>query len=27
MMNWKSYEVMKKYLEDLKTKIGLNDNE
>ena len=27
MMNWKSYEVMKKYLEDSKTKIGLNDNE
>jgi len=27
MMNWESYEVMKKYLEDLKTKIGLNDNE
>jgi len=27
MMNWKSYEAMKKYLEDLKTKIGLNDNE
>ena len=26
-MNWKSYEAMKKYLEDLKTKIGLNDNE
>ena len=27
MMNWKSYEAIKKYLEDLKTKIGLNDNE
>ena len=27
MMNWKSYEVMKRYLEDLKTKIGLDDNE
>jgi len=27
MMNWKSYEVMKRYLEDLKTKIRLDDNE
>jgi len=27
MMNWKSYEVMKEYLEIQKTKIGLNDNE
>ncbi len=27
MMNWKSYEVMKRYLEDFKTKIGLDDNE
>ena len=27
MMNWKSYEVMKEYLEDLKMKIGLDDNE
>jgi len=27
IMNWKSYEVMKEYLEDLKMKIGLNDNE
>ncbi len=26
-MNWKSYEVMKEYLEIQKTKIGLNDNE
>jgi len=27
MMNWKSYEVMKEYLEIQKTKMGLNDNE
>ena len=27
MMNWKSYEVMKEYLENLKMKIGLDDNE
>ncbi|RLC80424.1 MAG: hypothetical protein DRI61_05860 [Chloroflexi bacterium] len=27
IMNWKSYEVMKEYLEDLKMKIGLDDNE
>jgi len=27
MMNWKSYEVMKEYLEIQKTKIGLNNNE
>ena len=27
MTNWKSYEVMKEYLEIQKTKIGLNNNE
>ncbi len=27
MMNWKSYEVMKEYLENLKTKMRLDDNE
>ena len=27
IMNWKSYEVMKEYLENLKMKTGLDDNE